>query len=29
LIKLGIRKHDPDYHCIRASMVIIFLFCGY
>src|SRR5437870_12738455 len=29
LMKLGIRKHDLDYHFIRASMVIIFLFFGY
>jgi len=29
LMKLGIHKHDLDYHCIRASMVIIFLFFGY
>ena len=29
LIKLGIQKHDLDYHFIRASMVIIFLFFGY
>ena len=29
LIKLGIRKEDLDYHLIRASMVIIFLFFGY
>jgi uncharacterized membrane protein YkgB len=29
LIKLGILKHDLDYHFIRASMVIIFLFFGY
>jgi uncharacterized membrane protein YkgB len=29
LIKLGIRKHDLDYHFMRASMVIIFLFFGY
>src|SRR6201981_3240859 len=29
LLKLGIRKHDLDYHFIRASMVIIFLFFGY
>jgi uncharacterized membrane protein YkgB len=29
LMKLGICKHDLDYHCIRASMVIIFLFFGY
>src|SRR5262249_34898226 len=29
LMKLGIRKQDLDYHCMRASMVIIFLFFGY
>lgn len=29
LIKLGILKKDLDYHLIRASMVIIFLFFGY
>jgi uncharacterized membrane protein YkgB len=29
LIKLGIRKHDLDYHFIRASMVVIYLFFGY
>lgn len=29
LIKLGILRHDLDYHLIRASMVIIFLFFGY
>ena len=29
LTKLGIRKRDLDYHFIRASMVIIFLFFGY
>jgi uncharacterized membrane protein YkgB len=29
LIKLGIRKDDLDYHFIRVSMVIIFLFFGY
>ena len=29
LTRLGIRKHDLDYHFIRASMVIIFLFFGY
>lgn len=29
LIKLGIRKHDLDYHFLRASMVVIFLFFGY
>ena len=28
-IKLGILKEDLDYHLIRASMVIIFLFFGY
>jgi hypothetical protein len=27
--KLGILKHDLDYHLLRASMVIIFLFFGY
>src|ERR1700739_348748 len=29
LIKLGIGKDELDYHFIRASMVIIFLFFGY
>jgi uncharacterized membrane protein YkgB len=29
LIKLGIGKRDLDYHFIRASMVVIFLFFGY
>ena len=29
LIKVGILKEDLDYHLIRASMVIIFLFFGY
>jgi uncharacterized membrane protein YkgB len=29
LIKLGILKQDLDYHLIRASMVVIFLFFGY
>jgi uncharacterized membrane protein YkgB len=29
LIKLGILNDDFDYHFIRASMVIIFLFFGY
>lgn len=29
LIKLGILKPDLDYHFIRASMVVIFLFFGY
>jgi uncharacterized membrane protein YkgB len=29
LIKLGIRKHDLDYHLLRALMVIICLFFGY
>ena len=29
LIKLGILNHDLDYHLLRASMVILFLFFGY
>jgi uncharacterized membrane protein YkgB len=29
LIKLGILTNDLDYHLLRASMVIIFLFFGY
>ena len=29
LLKLGILKNDLDYHLLRASMVIIFLFFGY
>jgi uncharacterized membrane protein YkgB len=29
LIKLGILKNDIDYHLLRASMVIVFLFFGY
>jgi uncharacterized membrane protein YkgB len=29
LIKFGILKEDLDYHLIRGSMVIIFLFFGY
>ena len=29
LIKLGILKKDLDYHVVRASMVILFLFFGY
>lgn len=29
LLKSGILKEDLDYHLIRASMVIIFLFFGY
>jgi len=29
LVKIGILKRDLDYHLIRASMVIIFLFFGY
>jgi len=29
LIKLGILKEDFDYHLIRATMVILFLFFGY
>src|SRR5262245_6630667 len=28
-IKLGILKHDLDYHLLRASMVMIFGFFGY
>src|ERR1700747_2533632 len=29
LTKLGLLKDDLDYHLVRASMVIIFLFFGY
>jgi uncharacterized membrane protein YkgB len=29
LIKLGVLKEDLDYHVVRASMVIVFLFFGY
>jgi len=29
LIRLGILREDLDYHLIRVSMVIIFLFFGY
>jgi uncharacterized membrane protein YkgB len=29
LIKIGILKEDWDYHLIRVSMVLIFLFFGY
>lgn len=29
LIKFGLLKDDLDYHLVRASMVIIFLFFGY
>src|SRR6202040_3165632 len=29
LIKLGILRDDIDYHVVRASMVIIFVFFGY
>ena len=29
LIKLGILKEDLDYHLLRASLIIIFLFFGY
>jgi uncharacterized membrane protein YkgB len=29
LTKAGLLKKDLDYHIIRASMVIIFLFFGY
>jgi hypothetical protein len=28
LIKFGVSRRDFDYHMIRASMVIIFLFFG-
>lgn len=29
LVKIGILKDDLDYHVLRASMVVIFLFFGY
>ena len=29
LIKLGLLTDDLDYHLIRASMVVLFLFFGY
>jgi uncharacterized membrane protein YkgB len=29
LAKLGLLKEDLDYHLVRASMVVIFLFFGY
>jgi uncharacterized membrane protein YkgB len=29
LTRLGLLKEDLDYHVIRASMVIIFMFFGY
>jgi uncharacterized membrane protein YkgB len=29
LTKLGLLEEDLDYHFMHASMVIIFLFCGY
>src|SRR6476646_6461619 len=29
LTKIGLLKEDLDYHLVRASMVIIFLFFGY
>jgi len=29
LIKVGLLKEDLDYHLIRASMVVTFLFFGY
>ena len=29
LTKVGLLKEDLDYHLVRASMVIIFLFFGY
>src|SRR5499427_6476755 len=29
LIKLGIAKDNLDYHWVRASLIVIFLFFGY
>ena len=29
LIKLGLPKEDLDYHLLRASMIVLFLFFGY
>lgn len=29
LIKLGILKDNLDYHFIRASLVVVYLFFGY
>src|SRR4030095_11207064 len=29
LTRTGIRKSDLDYHLVRASMVVLFLFFGY
>src|SRR5262245_40577379 len=29
LIKLGLLKEDVDYHLIRGSMIVLFLFFGY
>src|SRR5246127_3577024 len=29
LVKIGILKNDLDYHLLRASMVVLFLFFGY
>jgi uncharacterized membrane protein YkgB len=29
LSRFGLQRNDLDYHFIRASMVIIFLFFGY
>jgi uncharacterized membrane protein YkgB len=29
MTKFGLLKEDLDYHLVRASMVIIFLFFGY
>ena len=29
LIKLGLLKEDLDYHLIRGSMIVLFLFFGY
>jgi len=27
LVKLGLLKEDLEYHLIRASLVVLFLFC--
>ena len=29
LMKLGLLKEDLDYHLLRASMIVLFLFFGY
>jgi len=28
-MKLGLLKEDLDYHLLRASMIVLFLFFGY